>query len=477
MKERLIIIGGVAAGMSAAAKARRTNRDLEIVVYEKSGYISYGACGFPYFIKGEIPRIEDLIIRTPAQMAAQDIAAHVHHEVLGIDVARQTVEVRDGVNGRTFTDHWDKLIIAAGASVAEPPIPGRRLPGVFTLRTTEDALAIRRWLETEKPRHGVIVGAGYIGVEMAEALRANDVAVTIVDMANQVMPTLDADMAALVLAELQAQDVAVYLQKPVKSFVGPAQMADIVRKVAAEVQRQTGQGDGSEVGNGRLRIREVITQNNILQADIVIFGVGSKPNVRLAQETGIAIGKTGAIAVDAQQRTNIPNIWAAGAVAEAYHLVTKQPAYVPLATTANKQGRVAGTNAAGGLAEFGGVVGTAVVKAFDLTITHTGLTEKWAKAMGLDAASVTIKASSRAHYMTGSQPIHVKLVFEQCTERLLGAQMVGKDGVAKRIDVIAAALKAGWTIGDLADLDLSYAPPFAPVWDPILVAANVANRE
>ena len=475
MKERLIIIGGVAAGMSAAAKARRTNRDLEIVVYEKSGYISYGACGFPYFIKGEIPCIDDLIMRTPAQMAAQDIAAHVHHEVIGIDVARQTVAVRDGDNGRTFTDHWDKLIIAAGASVAEPPIPGIRLPGVFTLRTTEDALAIRHWLETEKPRHGVIVGAGYIGLEMAEALRANDVAVTIVDMADQVMPTLDGDMAALVLAELHEQDVTVYLEKPVKSFVGPAQMADIVRKVAAKLDRQMG-NEAVWPGNSRLRIQEVVTANSILQADIVIFGVGSKPNVRLAQEAGIAIGSAGAIAVDAQQRTNIPNIWAAGAVAEAYHLVTKRPAYVPLATTANKQGRVAGTNAAGGLAEFGGVVGTAVVKAFDLTIAHTGLTEKWAKAMGLDAASVTIEASSRAHYMPNSEPIHVKLVFEQGTQRILGAQMVGKDGVAKRIDVVAAALKAGWTIGDIADLDLSYAPPFAPVWDPILVAANVANR-
>jgi NADPH-dependent 2,4-dienoyl-CoA reductase/sulfur reductase-like enzyme len=475
MKERLIIIGGVAAGMSAAAKARRTNRDLEIVVYEKSGYVSYSACGFPYFIKGDIPRIEDLIVRTPAQMVDQNITVHVHHEVLAIDPQQQTVRVCNLQTGQEFTDHWDKLVIAAGASVARPPIPGIGLPGVFTLRTTEDALAIRRWLETEKPRHGVIVGAGCIGLEMAEALQAHGVAVTIVEIADQVMPTLDADMAVHVLAELQAQGVTVYLEKPVHSFIGPAQMADIVRKVAAEVQRQT--GNGGEGENGRLRIREVITKNSILTADIVIFGIGSRPNVALVQAAGIAIGPTGAIAVDARQRTNLPNIWAAGAVAEAFHLVIQQPAYVPLATTANKQGRVAGENAAGGSVEFGGVVGTAVVQAFDLTIAHTGLSEKWAKAHGFNAASVTIQASSPAHYMPDSAPMHVKLVYEPGTQRLLGAQIVGKDGVAKRIDIIAAALHAGWTTGQLAELDLCYAPPAAPVWDPILVAANVANRK
>ena len=472
MKERLIIIGGVAAGMSAAAKARRTNPDLDIVVYEKSGYVSYGACGFPFFIKGDVPHIEDLIVRTPAQMAAQNIAAHVHHEVLVIDPQQRTVQVCNQQTGQTFTDQWDKLIIAAGASVARPPIPGIGLPGVFTLRTTEDALAIRNWLETERPQHGVIVGAGYIGLEMAEALQAHGVTVTLVDMADQVMPTLDADMAAHALAELQAHDVTVCLQQPVQSFIGPAQVTAIAHRVAAKMQ--VGSGDGG--GNGRLRVREVITTDQILPADIVIFGIGSRPNVALAQAAGITIGPTGAIAVDAQQRTNLPHIWAAGAVAEAFHLVTGQPAYVPLATTANKQGRIAGENAAGGSAEFGGVVGTAVVQAFDLTIAHTGLTEKWAKAHGFNTASVTIQASSRAHYMPGSAPMHVKLVYEQGSQRLLGAQIVGKDGVAQRINTIAAALHAGWTTDDLGDLDLCYAPPVAPVWDPILVAANVARR-
>jgi CoA-dependent NAD(P)H sulfur oxidoreductase len=470
MTQKLIIIGGVAAGMSAAAKARRVNRDLEIVVYEKSGYISYGACGFPYFIKGDVPRIEDLLARTPAQMAAQGVTVHVHHEVVEIDPARRTVRVLNHATGAEFSDHWDKLIIAAGASVNRPPIPGCYLPGVFTLRTVEDALAIRRWLVEEKPKHGVIVGASYIGLEMAEALTAHGVAVTIVDAADQVMASMDGDMAALIQAELTAQGVTVLLNQPVKSFVGPTLVREVVRQVAAKVEGEAG------AGNGRLRIREVLTQGSILAADVVIFGAGGRPNVALAQAAGITIGQTGAIAVDEQQRTNIPDIWAAGAVAETHHLILDRPTYWPLAASANKQGRVAGTNAAGGLAVAGGVVGTAVVKAFDLTIAATGLMEKQALRAGLNATSVTIEASSRSHYMPGSEPIHLKLVYEAGTERLLGAQMVGKDGVAKRIDVIAAALRARWNLADLADLDLSYAPPFAPVWDPILVAANVAKK-
>jgi NADPH-dependent 2,4-dienoyl-CoA reductase/sulfur reductase-like enzyme len=229
--------------------------------------------------------------------------------------------------------------------------------------------------------------------------------------------------------------------------------------------------------NGRLRVREVVTQDHVLPADIVIFGIGSRPNVAIAEAAGIRIGLTGAIAVDVEQRTSIPNIWAAGAVAEAFHLPLQKHTYVPLATTANKQGRIAGTNAAGGLARFGGVVGTAVVKAFDLTIAHTGISEKSALAAGLDADSVTIEASSRAHYMASSEPITVKLVYEKKSQRVLGAQMIGKDGVAKRIDVVAAGLKNAWTLKDFASLDLAYAPPFAPVWDPILVAANVALKK
>ncbi|HEX9371624.1 MAG TPA: FAD-dependent oxidoreductase [Roseiflexaceae bacterium] len=446
MPERLIIIGGGAAGMSAAAKARRMRRDLEIAAYEQSGHVSYGACGFPYFIKGEIPRIEELIVRTPAQFVKSGIQAHVRHQVLAIDPAAHTLRVRNLATGAEFDDHWDRLILTTGGAPARPPLPGLDLPGIFTLRTVEDAVAIRDWIAEQRPSRGVIVGAGYIGLELAEALSAHGIHVTIVEAQAQVLPSLDQDLAAHVQAELERQGVDLRLERPVELFAGDER----VRAVRAGGQR--------------------------FSAEMVIFSVGVKPSVALARAAGIALGPTGAVAVDDHQRTSVPGIWAAGDVAEAHHLVTGQPAYVPLGTTANKQGRVAGTNAAGGDAVFGGIVGTNAVKVFDLQAAQTGLSERQARAAGYAVATVDVTANARAHYMPEHPPIHVKLVYEGDTRRLLGAQMVGVEGVAKRIDVIAVALHAGWTVDDLATLDLSYAPPFAPVWDPILVAANQASR-
>jgi NADPH-dependent 2,4-dienoyl-CoA reductase/sulfur reductase-like enzyme len=281
---------------------------------------------------------------------------------------------------------------------------------------------------------------------MAEALAAQGLHVTLVEMLPQVMPNMDADMTSHILAELQRQGVEVCLEHPVQAF------------------------------NGAGQVKEVVAGGEHFLADLVIFSVGAKPNNVLAKEVGLTLGQTGAVAVDDQQRTNLANVWAAGDVAEAKHLVTGQPAYVPLGTTANKQGRVAGTNAAGGEATFKGIVGTAAVKIFDLHAARTGLSETEARKAGFDVETATVQSASRAHYMPEHPPLYVKLVYERGSQRLLGGQMVGKEGVAKRIDVIAAALHAGWTTYELAELDLSYAPPFAPVWDPILVAANVANR-
>lgn len=446
MPERLVVIGGVAAGMSAAAKARRANKDLEIAVYEQSGFVSYGSCGFPYYIKGEIPQIEDVIVRTPAQFAAQGIAAQVRHQVLAIDPAAHLVSVRNLATGAEFRDRWDKLIVTTGGAATRPRLPGLDLPGIFTLRTVEDAVAIRQWIADTHPARGVIVGGGYIGLELAEALAAHGIKLTIVEALGQILPTMDPEIVASVQAELAAQGVDVRLEQAVEGFAG------------AE------------------RVREVLAGGQRFPADIVIVSVGVKPSVALARGAGLALGPTGAVAVDDHQRTSVPNIWAAGDVAEAHHLVTGRPAYVPLGTTANKQGKVAGANAAGGDERFGGIVGTAVVKVFDMQAASTGLSEQRARAEGYAAASVTATANSRAHYMPGHQPIQVKLVFERASRRLLGGQIVGREGVAKRIDVLAAALHAGWTADQLADLDLSYAPPFAPVWDPILVAANLASR-
>lgn len=446
MSKRLVIIGGVAAGMSAASKARRTDKNLEIVVYEQSGYVSYGSCGFPYYLKGEIPRIEDVIVRTPQDFAKQGIQAQVQHRVLKVDPVEQTVRVRDLKTQTEFTDSWDSLILTTGGVAVRPPIPGLDLPGIFTLRTVEDALAIQGWLEQEQPKRAVIVGGGYIGLEMAEALAARGLHLTLVEALPQVMPNMDVDMASHVQQELERQRVELQLEYPVTAFEG--------------------QG----------RVQTVVAGGQSFPADLVIFSVGLKPGVALAQQAGLVLGPTGAVAVDDHQRTSQPNIYAAGDVAEARHLVTGKPAYVPLGTTANKQGRVAGANGAGGDDRFPGIVGTAVVKVFNLEAARTGLSERQAQAEGFEVETAVVTSSAQAHYMPGHTPIHVKLVFERGSQRLLGAQMVGRSGVAKRIDIIVAALQAGWTTYDLADLDLSYAPPFAPVWDPILVAANVANR-
>jgi len=446
MGKRGVIIGGGAAGMSAAAKARRMDPALEIVVYERSGYVSYGACGFPYVIKGEIARVEDVVVRTPEQFAKQGIRALVRHEVLAIDPAARTVRVRDLSSGAELTDSWDELLLTAGGGAIRPPLPGADLPGVFTLRNVEDALAIQGWIAQRQPTRGVIIGGGYIGLEMAEALAAHGITLTMVERLPQLLPNLDPELAGHAEAELVRQQVEVRLSQAVEGLEGDA------------------------------RVRGVVVGGQTIPADIVILAVGVRPQVELARAAGVALGPTGAIAVDDHQRTSVPQIWAAGDVAEAHHRVTGQPAWVPLGTTANKQGKVAGENIGGGDARFGGIVGTAVVKAFDLEAASSGLTEARARAEGFAVQTVSATANSRAHYMPGHQPIHVKLVYEEGSRRLLGGQLIGREGVAKRVDVIAAALHGGWTVDELAELDLSYAPPFAPVWDPILVAANLARR-
>ncbi len=447
MPERMIVIGGVAAGMSAAAKARRVNREMEIVAYEKSGYVSYGSCGIPYFIKGDIKDVPDLVVRTPEQFAKSGIEVHVHHEVLKVDTESRTVLVRNLETGEEFTDRYDKLVLTTGGKASKPPIPGIDLKHIYTLRVVEDAVAVRSFIRERKPKRAVIVGGGYIGMEMAEALSPHISDITVVEMLPQVLPNMDEEFAALALEELSRNGVEVALESPVEAFEGR---------------------DGE--------VEAVVAGGKTYPADLVILSVGVRPNATLAKEAGIALGPTGAVAVNEHQETNVPGVYSAGDVAEAHHLVTGKPAYIPLGTTANKQGRVAGENAAGGNAVFSGIVGTAVVKVFGLELARTGLTEREAKKEGFDAASATIKSISRAHYYPDHKPLHVRLVFEKGTKRLLGAQMAGQEGAALRINVLAAALHAQWTVEDVGKLDLGYAPPFAPVWDPILIAANVAKK-
>jgi NADPH-dependent 2,4-dienoyl-CoA reductase/sulfur reductase-like enzyme len=442
---RLLVIGGGAAGMSAAAKARRTNPQMEILAFERSGFVSYGACGLPYYIKGDIADYRALVIRTPEQFAKQGITVRVRHEVTGLDTARGRVTVRDLDGGTESVFDYDVLVLAAGAVPARPPIAGLDLAGVFSLRQVEDGIAIRTWIEQNAPKNAVVVGGGYIGLEMAEALAAHGIRVTILEMLPQVLPNFDPPMAALAVEELARQGVEVHLEHKVEGFLG----------------------DG--------RVRAVAAGGREFPADMVILGAGARPRVDLARQAGIALGPTGAVAVDRHMRTNLENVFAAGDVAEVHHLVTGRPAYIPLGTTANKQGRVAGENAAGGRAAFEGVVGSAVLKVFDWEFARTGLSEREAREAGHTPRVTDVTHEARARYYPGSTPVHVRLVADR-DGRLLGAQMAGRQGVAHRINVFAAALQARWNVDDLAALDLAYAPPFAPVWDPILIAASAAQK-
>ncbi len=444
MSKRLAVVGGCAAGMSAAAKAKRTDRNLEVVVYERGPFISYAACGMPYLIAGDIAAHHELILRTPEQMARQGVMVQTHHQVMVIDSQAQSVIVRDLKTEHEFTTGYDILVITTGARPVQPPLPGSDLQGIFALRSLESGLAIQHFLADSKPRRAVVVGGGYIGVEMAETFRRLGLEVTMIIRSGKVMrATLDDDVLDLLHAELARHGVEIIESTP----------------LAFE-------------GHGKLDA--IVTGNGTYPCDLALLGVGARPNTELAQAAGITLGPTGAIATDATMCTSLPGVYAAGDCAEALHLVTGRPAYIPLGSTANKQGRVAGENAAGGQAVFGGVVGTTVVRCFDLTVASTGLSARQARTTGLDARETKIQTKDISHFFPGAADIHVKLVVDGETDRLLGGQIVGERGVAKRIDVLATALYNRMTIAELQQLDLSYAPPFAPAWDPILVAANVA---
>ncbi|MEJ2209671.1 MAG: FAD-dependent oxidoreductase [Anaerolineae bacterium] len=448
MVERLVVIGGVAAGMSAAAKARRENPELDVVVYERGGYISYAACGMPYWLAGDVPDIGALIVRTPEQMAKQGVQVCIHHEVRAIDPDSQTVTVRDLQAGREFSQEYDRLVIATGARAAIPAFaqPAADLEGVLELRSLESGLATRRFLDEHKPRRAVIVGGGYIAVEMAETLHRLGLEVTLLVRSGQVLrSSLDDDVRTTVEKELTRHGVEVVQDTPL-ALEGGGHVAAVV-------------GEGGPY-----------------PADVVLLGVGARPNVELAHEAGVHLGATGAIATDEHMRTNLPGVYAAGDCAEALHLVTGRPASLPLGSTANKQGRVAGTNAAGGRATFGGIVGTMIVRCFELGVASTGLTTAEAQNLGYDVEATTIRARDLAHYFPGAAEMTVKLVADAANGRLLGGQIVGPGPAAKRIDTLATALHSRMTLSELQRLDLAYAPPFAPVWDPILVAANVAVK-
>ena len=434
--------------MSAASQARRLKSadELEIVAFERGNFTSYSACGIPYFVGGVVERFERLIVRTPEKFhEGQSIEARVRHEVTAIDLDKRSVTVKNLDEGTESTEGFDQLVIATGAQPIRPSLPGMDSEGVFGVQTLDDGLAIDRVLEERQPKKAVVVGGGYIGLEMAEALIARGLDVTLVELAPQPMSTLDPDMGDWIADSMRSMGITLYTNEEVTAI---------------------------ESSSGR--VSSVITDAQSLPADLVVLGLGAQPNIGLARDAGVRIGDAEGIAVDQQMSTSVDGVWAAGDCVEKFHRVARKPVVIALGTHANKEGRVAGINMGGGYAVFPGVVGTAASKVCDLEVARTGLKESEAADAGFDFVSVVSDSKTRSGYYPGTQPIKIKLVVEERSGRLLGAQIVSKEGAAKRIDVFATALWNEMTVEDMMSLDLSYAPPFAPVWDPVLIAARRA---
>jgi len=442
MSKRLIVIGAVAAGMSAASKARRTDPDLDITVYTDEEYISYAGCGLPYFIGGRISSKEELLARSIESFAKRNINVHTLSRVEAIDPQNKKVYIRNLQKSTAPEDHYDRLIIATGARTLIPGLDGIEQKGIFTLRTINDSLKIKEYLHKAKPRKITIIGGGYIGLEMVENFVSQGCQVTLIEKAPHIIPNMDADMAEILTEYLLRQGVDVRTGETVLGF----------------------SGNGS--------VKSVITDRGEIPSDFVLLSIGVLPNSEIARDCGIRLGHKNAILVDRNMNTNIDDILAAGDCATAHHLITGKDAYIPLGTTANKQGKIAGENAAGGNATFNGVIGTGIARVMEMEVSRTGLSERECQQSGVSYATRRIKSRTAAHYCPASREIHLKLIAEEDSGRLLGAQIIGYTGAAMRIDMMAVAITTGSTVHRLIDMDLAYSPPFSPVWDPALVALN-----
>jgi NADPH-dependent 2,4-dienoyl-CoA reductase/sulfur reductase-like enzyme len=445
--ERLVVVGGDAGGMSAASQARRMRDpdDLSIVAFERGNFTSYSACGIPYYVGTAVDDVDSLIARTPEVFRSDHaIDARIRTEVTGIDLDARTVDVRSP-DGTASREGFDSLVVATGAEPVRPDLPGSDARNIFGVQTLDDGLAIERAIEDMDATRAVVVGGGYIGLEMAEAFMARGMEVTVVEGAEHPLMSLDPDMGALVVEAMRKLGITVLTQEPAEAF---------------------------EVADGR--VRGVVTGSGVVPADIVVLGLGVRPNTDLAQSAGVPVGPAGGIAVDPRLRTPCEGVWAAGDCVQKWHRVARRHVTIPLGTHANKEGRVAGINIGGGYATFPGVVGTAVSRVCDVEVGRTGLKESEVGELGLEGLGVAVDATTRAGYFPEAAPIRTKLVVERRTGRLLGAQIVGKEGAAKRIDVLATALWNEMSVDDIVGMDLSYAPPFSPVWDPVLIAARQA---
>src|SRR6516165_3494018 len=440
MTQRLLVIGGDAGGMAAAAVARRRKPDLEIVALEKGRWTSYSACGIPYVVGGDVRSLDQLVARWPQEFRDKlMIDVRTGHEAVALDLDARRVEVR--TNDRTYRLGFDLLHLATGGKPRRPPIPGIDGKHVHGVQTLDDARVLLEEVSTRQIHNVVVVGGGYIGLELAEAFIKRGGQVTVIERGPEVMGrTLDPDMGAVVCNAMRRQGITVYTDEKV-------------------------------VG---IEPDPVTTEQRTVPADVVLLGLGVEPNADLAAQAGVVTGLAGAIVVDRRQKTSADGVWAAGDCCLSRSLITGQTVYVALGTVANKQGRVAGINLSGGYATFPGVVGTAITRLCSVEIGRTGVTEEEASEAGFEYIVSKIDSTTRAGYFPGAGPIAVKMLVERRTGRVLGAQVAGFEGTAKRIDVLATAITAGMTAEDVVYLDLSYAPPFSPVWDPVQAAARRA---
>ncbi|NLM04115.1 MAG: CoA-disulfide reductase [Clostridiales bacterium] len=444
-KKRLIIIGGDAAGMSAASKVKRLNPDIDITVFEKGPYVSYSACGLPYYIGGITPSRDNLIIRTPRQFEEMGIKVFIEHEVTDIDFEEKSIRAKNLRNNGILTKYYDELLIATGAEPVLIPFPGMELKNIFTLKTIPDADKIKEAISSEDVENIVLIGGGYINLELADTISGLGKNIRIIEKMDAVLNKFDTEFSEIVRKEAESKGIKVHTNESLQEFIG------------------------------KVKVEKIKTDKGEYPADVVIMALGIKPSTDFIKGSEVKLLKNGAIEVDAKGRTSVPDVYAAGDCASIYHKIRKENTYIPLGTNANKQGRVVGSIIGGENDKLNGVLATSILKFLDLTLAMTGITEKEAKELALDYGTVTINANSHAGTYPGAEKITIKLVYENTSHRVLGAQLAGRAGIAGRVDVFALAVDQGVTIEDLGMVDFAYSPPYATPWDPVAIAANVAK--
>ncbi|ACL75501.1 CoA-disulfide reductase [Ruminiclostridium cellulolyticum] len=448
MSIKVVIVGGVAGGASAAARLRRLDENAEIILFEKGQHISFANCGLPYYIGEVITEKENLFVTTPEKMKQRfAIDVRVNSEVLRVDPVSKIVEIKDHEKNRIYTESYDKLVLSPGAEPIRPQLPGINSSRIFTLRNIPDTYSIKDYVDKMNPQRAVVVGAGFIGLEMAENLHLRGINVSVVELADHVIGPMDFDMAAIVHNHLRTKNVELILKDAVSAF------------------------DETET-----HINVTLSSGKVIKADMVIMGIGVRPDVRLAADAGLTIGSSGGIRVNEYLQTSDPDIYAVGDAIQVKDYISQNPALIPLAGPANKQGRIAADNICGGKEKYEGTQGTSIVKVFDLTVAVTGNGERLLQRNNIQYEKSFTHSASHASYYPGGIPMSIKLLFEKSNGKLLGAQIVGYDGVDKRIDILSTAIRAGMTVYDLEKLELAYAPPFSSAKDPVNIAGFTASN-